>query len=218
MNTEDPKFQDALHNLTTAFYNFLDVVNPCGADRAGEIRYIAQTLQNLAAHMSTTGNGMTQGYNVDVNETQKPDISQHVEQIQPNTQQPIYSNQPATTPQKPTGDPNLFRDQPFFDEEETKKYGFIRLSPNDAPNQYFKFYIDLKKGEGFYKLEVPGSESQAVYESRENILIPQVVEYEGEVTANSRYDFVDYGMVKRSEINSRAWIITKPCKVKITAM
>ena len=51
MDTNSKQFQDALQNLTSAFFQFLDTVNPGGTDREANIRFIAQSLQALSANM-----------------------------------------------------------------------------------------------------------------------------------------------------------------------
>ena len=86
MDTNSKQFQDALQNLTTAFFQFLNVVNPERIDREAEIQFIAQSMQTISALMSAL-----QG--ISVQESQNPDIypsrnnhEHKVESLQPKPQ------------------------------------------------------------------------------------------------------------------------------------
>lgn len=211
MNTEDKRFQDALHNLTTAFYNFLDVVNPGGVDRAGDIRYIAQSLQNLATHMggipaaeSTNQSDSIMETSAQRNQSSAP---------QPSISIPTSnSNGVSPYPDKP----NFFRETPYYNKR-TEKHVFDKLRPDDGPSKLFQFYINEDNTEGEFEMKRTSSNDwNDIYEAKEKVFPSQVVVVEGSVEmVPSCIESLEKGIVRR-DANGRDWEIEKPCRVRIT--
>lgn len=214
MNTEDPKFQNALHNLTTAFFNFLDVVNPAGVDQAADIRYIAQTMQHLASRMGSVSAPSGQPVAAPASEPRPAEPTAPAATVS-TPAAPAPQPAPVQSSANIPAEPNLFREYPFYDKR-SERYVFDRLRPDDGPNKYFTFRVDEKAGEGYYSMKaVQQGDWQTVFESKDRIIPSQVVERDGDIVQSASLVPVEPGIVK-VDSTGRNWLIVKPCKVRIT--
>ena len=210
MDTNSKQFKDALQNLTTAFFQFLNVVNPERIDREAEIQFIAQSMQTISAHMSAL-----QG--ISVQESQIPDIDpsrnnhEHkVESLQPKpqtTQVTVSSSVPEH--------PNRFSMRPSYNKRGSV-WVFERFGI-DGPTKLFSLFIG--ETDGFFELKAISPEvwQEFVYENHKDIFVPDVIQYDGEISTCVKVDPVERGIVQKEDIGGlMQWRIVKPCRVKVT--
>lgn len=212
MDTNSKQFQDALQNLTTAFYQFLDVVNPGGADREANIRYIAQTLQALAANMGALP---MESANTQMMESVSPQIvpTATVQKIEESfvAQTGVPASQQNTKFPK---QPNLGREQPSKIDEGV--WGFKRLTEYDE-TQYFRFYIEGDDGLFDMRAISDPADWTRVYNSRNEIMPSEVVVVEGDYSPSARLETIEKGVVHSEGTRMRQyWHVIKPCRVKVT--
>ena len=211
MDTNSKQFQDALQNLTTAFFQFLDVVNPGGADREANIRYIAQTIQALAANMGALPIASANSRSMEpVSQQVVPTATvQTIEEpVVVQTVDPV-SQQNAKFPQQP----NLGREQPSKIDEGV--WGFKRLTEYDE-TQYFRFYIEGEDGLFDMRAIVDPADWTRVYNSRNEIMPPEVVVVEGDFSPSARLETIEKGVVHSEGTRMRQyWHVIKPCRVKV---
>ena len=209
MDTNDRRFQDALHQLTTAFFNFLDVVNPSGVNQADDIRYISQLLQNLSSHLG----GMA-GHEAPLAQTLPPtDHAVTVENPQ-TTASPVTSQVASPSPETYNfpASPNMFKASPVRNES-IGQWVFRKLEVLDGDGKCFEFYISGDRGK-FTMKSIPEDNWSTIYQSRERILANTVVTVEGEIIPTASLECLEPGLV-RKDPNAGAWVIEKPCRVKI---
>lgn len=222
MNTQDKLFQDALHNLTSAFINFLNVVNPSGANRETEILYISQTLQNLASHLGSVPASAPTQQPVQMPESQNmaQTINQTVEM--PASQPSFQFNNPAVGSDVdisgcPTAS-NFYNRFPLLDDV-TNKWVFQNLTPSkeNEIDKHYSFYIDKKNGVGLYKIEISGEQEwENAYKNKSIVFPKEAVSVEGSIAESARVETIEPGIVKRDLEYKRNWVIVKPCTIKVT--
>lgn len=213
MDTNSKQFQDALQNLTTAFFQFLDVVNPGGTDREANVRYIAQSLQALAANMgvlSATPASPTQAIEREpIQPASEVIASTTAEPIKTPSAQPVVS-QTSHYPQQP----NMSREQPSRVAEGV--WGFKRLNEYDD-KQDFRFYIEGEDGQFDMRPISEPADWAKVYNSRNEIMPSEVVIIEGELTPSARLETIERGIVHSEGARMRQyWHVVKPCRVRVT--
>ena len=229
MTTDDKRFQDALLNLTLAFNNFLDVVNPGGPDRENDIRYIAQTMQNLAAHLATIAPATNEPVtnNSPLQHSQQPQYQQPQYQ-QPQYQQPQYQ-QPQTVPPSgiPTQSPAITSNLNLT----TKKYDkwpvndpsgvcmFRSLSESKESyetDKPFVFLLDTNAGEGEFEMEInTQQEWKSAMENQKDVFNSHAVVVRGLIVENGALVTIEKGHVRLAEGSRKKWIIIKPCVIQI---
>ena len=229
MDTNDKRFQDALHQLTTAFFNFLDVVNPNGVNQTEEIRYISQMLQTLSSHLGGASLSGVQppqvpaspGNNVSVEVPGVPPTPvtpvepapQPIPQVSP---QPVPQTTPQASPQTAREfpkSPNMFKSSPFKSES-MGRYMFRKLEVNDGDEKCFEFYIS--GDQGLFAMKPVSKENwRVIYENKERMLPDSVVIVEGEILPSASLECLEPGLV-RQDTTSRAWFVEKPCRVRIS--
>lgn len=212
MDTNSKQFQDALQNLTTAFFQFLDVVNPGGADREANIRYIAQSIQALAANMGALPVVSANTHPVDSVSPQIEPTATVQTVKEPVVAQTIVpaSSQNVNFPQYP----NLGREQPSKIDEGV--WGFKRLTEYDE-TQYFRFYIEGEDGMFDMRDISDPADWTRVYNSRNEIMPSEVVVVEGDFSPSARLETIEKGVVHSEGTRMRQyWHVIKPCRVKVT--
>lgn len=216
MDTNERQFQDALHQLTTAFFHFLDVVNPNGLNQADEIRYISQMLQNLSSHFG----GMP---------TREPIPSQiSVEGNDEKVEEAVVTPSPEVSPQPPLQvtptlcpessrsfptNPNMFKSSPVISNA-MGRFVFRKLEVNDGVEKCFEFYIS--GDQGLFAMKPVSRENWAIiYENKERLLPNTVVTVEGDILPNASLECIEPGLV-RQDTSTKVWLIEKPCRVRIS--
>lgn len=214
MTTDDKRFQDALLNLTLAFNNFLDVVNPGSPERENDIRYIAQTMQNLAAHLATA----TPATNEPVNNGSSPQQFQQTQNPQPQT---IPSSDVPAQPSVTTSNFNLT----------TKKYDkwpvndpsgacmFKSLSENKESyenDKPFVFLLDTNTGEGEFEMEINSQQEwKSAIENQKDVFNENAVVVRGSIVENGVLVTIEKGHVRLAEGSRKKWVVIKPCVIQI---
>jgi len=204
MDTNSQQFQEALQNLTTAFFQFLRVVNPSGITREADIIYITQSLQAIASRMgnNTSADVPAQSVSSDTKQTTNVDPTPIAT---PSVEQPVVS--PVLPDQ-----PNLFREQPWFDKR-TGVWGFDRPRPFDGDSKLFRLYTNGNEGE-FEMKPVSAENWQVVYEGKDKILPPEVVTIEGEMAPSAQSEPTGRGKIRKE---GNLWRVVQPCHIQITS-
>lgn len=214
MDTNNKQFQDALQNLTAAFFQFLDVVNPSGANRESQIYYISQCMQNIAAHMATlpdAPSGDRKIVNIPVNNTPSSEPSQ----VQNVFDAPVTQQQPKIDMSEFPEEPNLGREQPF---NTYGAWGFQRLDLIEK--HLFRFYINEGSKKGLFDMRDISeiADWEKVFTSLSEIMPKDVVIIEGEVSPKANLTCLEKGIVESEGKGMRQyWRVIKPCRVKVTA-
>lgn len=203
MDTNDKQFQDALQNLTAAFFNFLDIVNPNSIRQTEDLKYISLMLQNIASRLT------------EVKTDGSPNASSVVVSQPPLAETPPLANTPPPVSSEPVfpDKPNKFRESAYYSKE-FNQWVFDRLRPLDGDSKLFRFFISGEEGK-FAMKTISGDKWQAVFEIKDRILVPKVVEVEGEITPSAKLEFVDFGRVRKAFGTDNTWLIEKPCRVKV---
>lgn len=214
--TNTKEYQEALQNLTAAFFQFLRVANPEALTREADLLYVAQALKGVATHLATV-DGATPAI------TQQPitagPATTATTHQSMNTETPAqHVDTPPQTSAQVNGlslpnTPNMFREMPFYDKR-SGKWTFDRLKTMDGDNKLFCLYINGDYGE-FEMKPVSAENWQVVYESREKILPPAVVTVDGDITPSAESKPVSRGEVHKE---GGLWIVEKPCRVSVTSI
>lgn len=209
MDTNSKQFQDALQNLTSAFFQFLDTVNPGGTDREANIRFIAQSLQALSANMGAlSGAPISSTLGIEPEASQSTHVTATSSPVESIVQPTIL--QTVKYPQQP----NMSREQPSQVAEGV--WGFKRLNEFED-KQDFRFYIEGEDGQFDMRTINDPADWAKVYNSRNEIMPSEVVIIEGEMTPSARLETIEKGIVHSEGARMRQyWHVVKPCRVKVT--
>lgn len=204
MDTNNKQFQDALQNLTNAFFQFLDVVNPGSADQEAKIRFIAQSLQALTSNLKELSSSPDVGSNMTMSTSTQMTTASTVQEIQPTSTQ--ASHFPLA--------PNWCREQPSKIEEGV--WGFKRLNEYEEGSD-FRFYIEGEDGLFDMRTISDAADWTRIYNSRNEIMPSGVVIIEGEMSPSARLETLEKGVVHSEGVRMRQyWHVVKPCRVKVT--
>lgn len=200
MDTNTKQFQDALQNLSTAFIQFLNVVNPDAITREADILYISQSLRTLTSHLGHLGQTNPDSVSMKVS-TPSSNIAPEV----PTSVQSVSSRLPEK--------PNLFREQPFYDKR-TGNWVFDRPRPMDGDTKLFQLYTNDTEGE-FEMKPISAENWMAVFESKDKILPQDVVVVEGEITPTVQSTPTARGLLRKE---GNLWHVVQPCHIRVTSI